>query len=149
MKQNVVERKIMWGDLDPLGIVFYPRYYEWIDASSHLFFESIGLNPATLWEKQQIGFGLVETSCLYSQPGRYHQSIRIVTQLEELTGKTLKLKHSIHRASNDALMVTGFEKRICMDVTNPKNIRAIAIPEDIYSVLKNAMDAPEDSDFLL
>jgi len=28
MKQNIVERKIMWGDLDSLGIVFYPRYYE-------------------------------------------------------------------------------------------------------------------------
>jgi len=37
MMQNVVERKIMWGDLDSLGIVFYPRYYEWIDASGHLF----------------------------------------------------------------------------------------------------------------
>jgi len=30
------------------GIVFYPRYYEWIDACGHLFFESIGLNIGKL-----------------------------------------------------------------------------------------------------
>jgi hypothetical protein len=44
MKQNIVKRKIMWGDLDPLGIVFYPRYYQWLDACGHLFFEAINLN---------------------------------------------------------------------------------------------------------
>jgi acyl-CoA thioesterase FadM len=37
MKQSIVERKIAWGDLDALGIVFYPRYYEWIDAAAHHF----------------------------------------------------------------------------------------------------------------
>jgi len=142
MKRNIVERRIMWGDLDALGIVFYPRYYEWFDASSHLFFDSINLNLVTLWEERQILFGLSETSCIYSGPGRYNQSIRIITQLEELGMKTLKLKHSIHHMSNDALIVAGFEKRVCMDVTDPKNIRAINMPEDIYSIFKNAMDAP-------
>lgn len=57
MKQNIVERKIMWGDLDSMGIVFYPRYYEWIDACSHLFFESIDLNLVKLTEKMHLGFG--------------------------------------------------------------------------------------------
>jgi len=140
MKQNIIERKIEWGDLDSLGIVYYPRYYEWIDASGHLFFESIGLGLKTLWEKRQIQFGLVETSCQYLSPGRYHQSIRIVTQLKELTKKTLKFEHSIHNTLTDTLMVRGFEKRICMDVMDPKNIKATVIPEDIYSVLENTME---------
>lgn len=24
--------RIEWGDCDPAGIVFYPRYFEWFDA---------------------------------------------------------------------------------------------------------------------
>ncbi len=32
----VLKKKVSWGDLDPLGIVFYPRYYEWIDAASQI-----------------------------------------------------------------------------------------------------------------
>lgn len=139
MKQNIVERKIMWGDLDSMGIVFYPRYYEWIDASSHLFFESIGLNLGTLFNKSHLGFGLVETSCIYSKPGRYNQAVRIITQLDEVNEKTVKLKHLIYNASNDELMVTGSEMRICMDLSNPENIRAIAIPEEMSSILKNAL----------
>jgi YbgC/YbaW family acyl-CoA thioester hydrolase len=140
MKQNIVERRIMWGDLDSLGIVFYPRYYEWIDACGHLFFDSINLNLVTLWEKRHILFGLTETSCVYSTPGRYHQTLRIVTQIEELGKKALKLKHTILDAASGGLIAAGFEKRVCMDVTNPKDIRAMNMPEDIYAILKTAID---------
>ncbi len=141
MKQNIVERKIMWGDLDPLGIVFYPRYYEWNDASAHLFFESIGLDLDTLWQRYHILLGLVETSCRYSHPGRYHERINIVTQLEELSEKTLRLRHTVYHATDNELMVTGFEKRICMDVSDPKNIRAAQMPPQVYRILKDAVEA--------
>ena len=129
----------MWGDLDSLGIVFYPRYYEWIDACAHLFFESIDLRLDTLWEKRQIQFGLVETSSRYQTPGRYHQTIRIITQIAELTGKTVTLKHTLFRPSDDAILLTAHETRICMSVADPANIRAINIPEDVLSVLKKTM----------
>jgi YbgC/YbaW family acyl-CoA thioester hydrolase len=138
MKENIVERKIMWGDLDSLGIVFYPRYYEWIDACGHLFFESIKLTIGDLWRDRNILFGLVETSCRYFKPGRYHQEIRIITNIDSLNEKTVVLKHTIHESEEDTLLLEGFEKRICLDVSDPENFRAIAIPEDIYSILKES-----------
>lgn len=140
MKQNIVERKVMWGDLDSLGIVFYPRYYEWIDACGHLFFEAINLNIGDLWRERRILFGLVETSCRYLKPARYHQEIRIVTNINALDNKTIVLKHSMRALENDELMVEGFEKRICLDVSDPEAFRAIDFPDDIYTVLKGAKD---------
>ncbi len=140
MKEHVVKRKIMWGDLDSLGIVFYPRYYEWIDASGHLFFEAINLNIGDLWRKRKILFGLVETSCRYVIPARYHQEIRILTNIDALNRKTLVLKYTILASESDDLMVEGFEKRICMDVSDPKDFQAIDIPPEIYAVLKNAKE---------
>lgn len=138
MKQNIIERKIMWGDLDSLGIVFYPRYYEWIDACGHLFFESIQLNIGNMWRDRNLLFGLVETSCKYFHSGRYHQIIRIATQIETLETKTLTLGHTIRNADDDTLMVKGIEKRICLDASNLEDLQAINIPEDIYAVLKRA-----------
>jgi YbgC/YbaW family acyl-CoA thioester hydrolase len=138
MQQNVIERKIMWGDLDALGIVYYPRYYEWIDACGHLFFEKINLNIGELWSERKILFGLAETSCRYLSPARYHQSIRIITKIDALEEKTLILKHSIHASTDDTLMVEGYENRICLDVSDPKNFKAIDIPEDIYTILESA-----------
>jgi YbgC/YbaW family acyl-CoA thioester hydrolase len=139
MEQNIVERKIYWGDLDSLGIVFYPRYYEWIDASGHLFFEKIGLNLADLWHARNIAFGLVETSCRYFKPGRYHQTVRIVTTLDTLEQKVIVLKHRIQARVDNELKVEGLEKRICLDVSSPKDFRAINIPSDIAVILNKAL----------
>lgn len=138
MKQNVVERKIMWGDLDSLGIVFYPRYYEWIDACGHLFFESLNLTIGEIWQTRKILFSLLETSCRYFKPGRYHQMIRILTYISALEKKTVVLRHTIQCSLTDTLMVEGFEKRICVEVSDPGNLRAIDIPDDIYAILKEA-----------
>lgn len=141
MKQNIVERRIMWGDLDSLGIVFYPRYYEWIDACGHLFFESISLGIGQLWQERSLLFGLVETACRYFRPGRYHQKIRIVTHLDDLEEKTLQLKHRIIEAATDTLMVEGEEKRVCLDVSDPRQFRAVAIPADILTILQKAAES--------
>ena len=139
MKQNIVKKTIAWGDLDALGIVFYPRYYEWIDAGGHLFFDSIKLNLALLWRERNIMFGLVETSCLYFKPGRYQQQIEIVTHIDSLEEKTMVFKHLIRDRMDESLIVEGRENRICMDVSDPDSFRAIDIPEDIYSILKDAV----------
>jgi acyl-CoA thioesterase FadM len=79
----------------------------------------------------------VESSCRYFQPGRYHQIIRITTEISSLEEKTLTLKHSI-RNEDDVLMVEGLEKRICMDISQPEQLRAIDIPPDIYAMMKDA-----------
>jgi len=140
MTQNIVERRIMWGDLDPLGIVFYPRYYEWMDACGNLFFEAIGMEPQYIMQERKVGFPLVETSATYHNPGRYHQNIHILTAIESLAKKVLVLKHRIEIQSNAELLVEGLEKRICTDLSNPQNLRAINIPEDIYAILRKAQD---------
>ncbi len=138
MKQNIVKKTIAWGDLDALGIVFYPRYYEWIDAGGHLFFDSIKLNLALLWRERNIMFGLVETSCRYFKSGRYQQQIEILTHIDSLEEKTMVFKHLIRDRMDESLIVEGRENRICMDVSDPDSFRAIDIPDDIYSILKDA-----------
>lgn len=138
MKQTV-RRRIMWGDLDSLGIVFYPRYYEWVDACAHQFFESIDLRLDKLWKTRKLLFGLIETSSQYRSPGRYHELIKIITEMEDLKPKIVAFKHTILRASSDKVMLIVREKRICMDVTDPDYIRAIDIPSDLYSVLEGAV----------
>lgn len=137
--ESVSERTIMWGDLDVLGIVFYPRYYEWIDAGSHLLFNRLGLNLGTLGAERGMQFGLAETSCHYHRPGRYFQQIRIVTTIDSLSDKCVHLAHRIYRSKDNVLMVDGHEKRICMDVSNPDCLRACPIPADIRKTLEAAI----------
>lgn len=133
---NSVDRKVMWGDLDSLGIVFYPRFYEWFDASGHLFFEALGLNLGRLRQERGLCFGLAETLARYLAPGRYHQEIRIDTSVAGLAAKTVILDHEIVEAASGRVLVRGQEKRICLDVSDPANFHARDIPADVHRALE-------------
>jgi len=133
-----LRRRITWGDLDALGIVFYPRYYEWIDEASHIFFNKIGLNLGRLLKEREIIFALVETGCHYFRPGRYHDEIEIITELKDLGEKTLTLRHEIRLSGNEVLL-EGYEKRICVRRLEGTNFEAVPIPEDILAVLRGQL----------
>ena len=131
-----LRRRITWGDLDALGIVFYPRYYEWIDEASHIFFEKIGLNPGRLLRERGITFALAETGCRYFRPGRYHVEIEIITELEELGEKTLTLRHEMRLSGNEVLL-EGYEKRKCVRRLEGTTFEAVSIPEDMLTLLRD------------
>lgn len=136
---NRIERKISWGDLDSLCIVFYPKYYEWMDECTHLFFDKIGLDLVGLWHKRQLIFSLVGTSCDYFSPGRYHQTIIIETVMEKFEKKTITMGHTIIDKSSGKIIVKGLEKRICMNVNNLDHFTAMDIPADLHEIFMSSL----------
>ena len=131
--KNVVKRKVAWGDLDALGIVFYPRFYEWMDEASHIFFDRIGLNLSELLNKRNIIFGLVETGAKYIRPARYHDEIEVFSYLKNVEEKTLVMAHEI-RLKDSTLLVEGYEKRICLRKIQA-DLKATPFPKDLHHVL--------------
>ena len=55
--------RIEWGDCDPAGIIFYPRYFEVFDASTALIFEkALGMTKFQMFKNLEFsGFPLVHT----------------------------------------------------------------------------------------
>ncbi len=131
-------KKVMWGDLDSLQIVFYPRYYEWMDGCGHLFFEYIGINLGRLWKDRGLIFGLVETGCRYLRPARYYDVLEIDTYIKEIGEKTVRLAHDIRHKHSGEIIVEGFEKRICLNVSDISRFKAIDIPPDLRKALAQA-----------
>ena len=148
MLESVMERRIMWGDLDALGIVFYPRYHEWFDGCAHRFFEAAGIPHDRLWKNHGIVFGLAETQCRYLSAGRYHEHIKIVTRLQDLNRRGLTLQHLITRGADGRHMAAGTEKRVCMDAANPLRLKAAAIPATVYRKLERALASGPVSEHL-
>ena len=47
--RNTRKVRIEWGDCDPAGIIFYPRYFEIFDASTSALFErALGHDQASI-----------------------------------------------------------------------------------------------------
>lgn len=138
MIQQTIEKKILWGDMDPAGIVYYPRYYQWMDGATHQFFENNSLNLNSLMLERNIQFALAETACEYFSPGGYHQIILINTHIEQMDKHTVTLRHNITEKDDGRILVNGMEKRICLEIQAPGKMMAIEIPPDIRELLNKA-----------
>ena len=60
-KVVVYEVEVMFGDCDPAGIVFFPNFSKWMDASSLNFFVKCGVPP---WRELVKTRGIVGTPLL-------------------------------------------------------------------------------------
>ena len=69
--------RIQWGDCDPAGIVFNPRYFEIffeiLDASTAALFESaLGINKREMVETyNSVGVPLVRTDAQFFAPAQF------------------------------------------------------------------------------
>jgi acyl-CoA thioester hydrolase len=142
-RESVREIEVEWGDLDSLGIVFYPRMFAWADAAAHQLFRAAGVPMDRLLERK-MGFGLVSASASFESPARYGERLLCRSAVSKLGGKTLELTHRLVRAAGGGAVATLRETRVCMDVRDAASIRARTIPDDVVARLRGylAEEAP-------
>jgi 4-hydroxybenzoyl-CoA thioesterase len=76
---NTRQVRIEWGDCDPAGIIFYPRYFEMFDAATAALFErALGM---TKFEQLKAfafaGYPLVTTHAKFLRPTRFGDDVVI------------------------------------------------------------------------
>ncbi len=75
--------RIEWGDCDPAGIIFYPRYFEIFDAATSALFErALGLTKLQLLKSFDFaGFPLARTRARFLRPTRYGDDVTVETKI--------------------------------------------------------------------
>ena len=127
---------IQFGDCDPAGIVFFPNYSRWLDASSLSFFMQCGVPPWRELVKTTgiVGTPLLEHQIKFHKTATYGETIVISTHVEEWRAKVFV---QVHRVTRDGeLLCEGRDTRafVRRDPDNPDRIRAVAVPEDIKAL---------------
>ena len=89
--------RVQWGDCDPAGIVFYPRYFEWFDAGTILLFEkATGLTKIKMLERYGgAGLALIEAGAKFAVPSQYGDDIEIETSVKEFGRSSFSMEHRI------------------------------------------------------
>ena len=132
-KTTVYEIKVQFGDCDPAGIVFFPNFSKWMDASSLHFFMECGVPPWRELVKTTgiIGTPLVEINTKFFRPATYGETLQITTSIQEWRNKVFIQKHVVKRG--DDVLCEGFETRafVIHPPEEPHRIKAIPVPEDI------------------
>jgi 4-hydroxybenzoyl-CoA thioesterase len=129
--------RIEWGDCDPAGIVFYPRYFAMFDHSTAMLLEA-----ATGYTKYQmrevydfVGFPMVDTSAKFFIPSKFGDDIVIETTIEELGKSSFNILHKVWKG--DALAIEARETRVWAGKhpDDPKRIKSKPLPDEVVAKL--------------
>jgi 4-hydroxybenzoyl-CoA thioesterase len=76
---NTRNVRIEWGDCDPAGIIFYPRYFEIFDASTAALFErALGITKFEMFKTLEFsGWPLVRTQARFLKPTRFGDDVGV------------------------------------------------------------------------
>ena len=112
--RNVTSYRVIYGDTDQMGVVYYANYLRWFEKGRSEFLRQIGLPYPTI-EDQGFHFPVVEVSCRYVQSARYDEVVQIETDLAEMGRASLAFDYRIARADDDCVLATGRTKHACID----------------------------------
>ena len=106
------EIQIEWGDCDPFGIVFFPRYFEYFNACTNaLFQKALGMSKAEMLRHYQIaGIPLVHASCNFLVPSSFGDIVEVASCVTEWGTSSFTVEHKLYRG--ETLAVEGLEKRV-------------------------------------
>lgn len=102
--------EISFGDCDPAGIVFYPNYFRWFDATYNAFLKNHGLDQRILRDRLgTIGTGLMDVGASFRSPAQFGDSL--VLHPAEIEWHARSFRIAYQGFVGDRLVVEGHELR--------------------------------------
>jgi 4-hydroxybenzoyl-CoA thioesterase len=139
MLVNTRAVRIEWGDCDPAGIVYYPRYFAFFDASTGALIErALGMTKIEYLKAFDFaGHPLVSTHSRFFIPTRFGDDVTIETAVTEIRRSSFDLRHRLAR--NGALAVEGVETRVwvCGDPARGM-MKAAPLPQAVIDRLSQS-----------
>jgi 4-hydroxybenzoyl-CoA thioesterase len=125
--------QVEWGDCDPAGIVYFPRFFEYFDASTNALFEKAGLRKAQMLKTYGLlGIPMVDTRARFYVPAWFGETVEIESRIV-LWGRTsFAVEHKLFK-DGEVLAAEGTEKRVwtVRDADKPNGMRGQAIPAEV------------------
>ena len=136
---------VEWGDCDPAGIVFYPRYFAMFDASTAaLFAAALSMaKPQMLRRFGIVGIPMVDTRAKFLVPSRFGDEVAIESRVTAFRRSSFDVSHRLLRADG-ALGVEGFETRVwaARHPEDPERIRGVPVPEEVVAAFARPWPPP-------
>jgi 4-hydroxybenzoyl-CoA thioesterase len=139
MLKNTRTLRIEWGDCDPAGIVFYPRYFAMFDHStSTLIAKASGVTQYELYQKYDFaGYPMVDTRARFMIPCRFGDDVTIESVFAKIGRSSFEVEHKLFKT--DQLCLEGFETRVWVgrDPQDASKIKSKPIPDDLAAKFRN------------
>jgi 4-hydroxybenzoyl-CoA thioesterase len=132
MLSNRKEIQAEWGDCDPAGIVYFPRFFEFFDACTNALFERAGFPKAEMLKHYGLlGIPLIEAGAQFYVPAAFGETVVVETRIVEWGNSSFRVEHKMYKG--DVLAVEGRERRVwtVRDPLRQSGMRSQAIPQEV------------------
>ncbi len=130
-----VSYRIIYGDTDCGGVVYYANYFRLFEIGRTELLRQAGLTYRDIEEKEGLILPVVEAQARYRHPARYDDLVTIETRFAELYPHKVRFEYKIFL--EEKLLVEGFTVHVPVN----KDGRLIKFPENLYNVLKKISES--------
>jgi len=135
MIRNTRHARVEWGDCDPAGIIFYPRYFEMFDSATTALIEhALGMKKIEYLKAYGFaGHPVVAARARFRLATRFGDDVSIETALVECGRSSFKVEHRLSKGG--ALAVESLETRVWVgrDAGDPTRIVSQPMPPEIVA----------------
>jgi acyl-CoA thioester hydrolase len=137
MKKNLAPYRVIYGDTDQMGVVYYANYLRWFEMGRTELLRQIGATYSSV-EEAGFFFPVTEVSCRYLKPARFDDEIIVETKLTALGRAVLDFSYKITRKNDREILAEGWTRHACVDGKG----KVAKISQALASTLKTAL-APQ------
>jgi acyl-CoA thioester hydrolase len=124
------ELRVIYGDTDQMGIVYYANYLRFFEAGRNEFIRAKGLRYRDFEAHYALRLPVTEASVRYQQPARYDDLLRLETSLAEIRRASAAFAYRLVR-EDGLLLATGRTVHACVDLEG----RIRRLPEELVTSL--------------
>ena len=121
-----------WGDCDPAGIVYYPRYLEYFDNCTAALFEQAGFPKQEMLKTHGIaGIPMVDMRVRFLVPSRFGEDVTVESSVTEWRKSSFDVQHRLWKG--DVIAVECVETRVwtVRSPEDPEKLQSRPVPREI------------------
>lgn len=126
---------VRFGDCDPAGIVYFPRFFDLFHQAMETWFQRLGVSYHDVIVGRKIGFPAVHTEADFRRPSWFGEQLDIRLHVEDVGTKSLALGYRVFGpdGDNEDPRVVGATIVAVMDLDpdSASHRRAIPLPDDL------------------
>jgi acyl-CoA thioester hydrolase len=133
--------RVGFSDTDAQGIVYYGRYFPYIDLARVEYLRMLGLLGMEIGEPG-VGFVARAGTIEYHAPAVFDDELSVFVRVARIGRTSLTYEFAVYRAQDDLLLVTGTQTLVLVDLDERK-------PSEIPPELRETIRAFEGHDVVL
>jgi acyl-CoA thioester hydrolase len=106
--------RVRYADTDQMGVVYYANYLIWFEIARTEWLRETGWTYRDM-EVEGLALPVIEAHCVYRQPARYDDDVRISTRASMLTAVRLRFDYELGIGENPAITAAGHTVHATVD----------------------------------